>query len=92
MTRFTSAYSVLIQRLEEVHSLEKIASSYASAKPLGSYDKEISALCRGAIVLLSAHIEGFIDDLASIIIQRIHESKVKKTVFGEGFRYYFRKI
>ena len=88
MPKYTRAYSILVERLREVCILQNLSLEYSQKKPLGSHDQEVNALCRGAIILLCAHIEGYSEDLSSLIIEKIHEKQVEKSKLGNGFRFY----
>lgn len=62
MARYTTAYSSLVRRIGEVDLLVSIAAKKELEDAI-IHHQEIDALCRGAIVLLSSHLEAFIKDL-----------------------------
>lgn len=88
MPRYSNAYSMLTERLEEVKTISASAKKTERGKLLGKNAKLISALCRGGVVLLSSHIEGYIVDLNELMLESIINKKVKKNKINKGFRYY----
>jgi len=88
MARYSAAYSDLTVRLEEVGRITKEAKRNEAKKPLGSQAHLVSALCRGGIVLLSSHIEGYITDLNELILERLVKNKVSIKKLSPGFGYY----
>jgi len=88
MARYSSAYSDLTIRLDEVGRITNEAKKKEALKPLGSQASLVSALCRGGIVLLSSHIEGYISDLNELILERIVKKKVSITKLSPRFGYY----
>ena len=91
MPRYTSAYSGFLRRLEEVKSLHGLAQRI-SLEPAtkGNVDK-VNALCRAGVVLLSSHVEGYIEDLAVLALNKIYIKKIAKDKLGDGFRYYLSR-
>lgn len=91
MARYTDAYSALLARLDEVDCIRQLArqSGGLNMSPLGIRRSRV--LYRGAVVLLSSHIEGYIEDLCAHIIERIHRRATPKAVFGNVFLYHFSK-
>ena len=49
----------------------------------------VNALFRSGVVLLNSHIEGFIEELGTIAVERIGSLGVNKSVLSDAFRYYF---
>lgn len=52
----------------------KMARKFESENPLGNAEK-ISAICRGGIVLLCGHVEGYIKDLGELELTNIYEKE-----------------
>jgi len=90
MPRFTAAYSGFTQRVPEIWALYKLALK-ASVIHAHTNKNKVSALCRGAVVLLCSHIEGYIEGLGVLALDRIVLKEVKKSSLGGSFPYYFSK-
>ena len=91
MTRYTAAYSGFIRRVPEVDVLRKLAErNLRLSTPIRS-SRIVNPLCRASIVLLSSHIEGYVEDLAEVILDRIVESEMQKNTLASRFLYYFSK-
>lgn len=73
MARFTSAYSDFKSGLEEVNSLRRIAASKERVNPM-ALRHEINAVCRGAIVLLSANVEAYVKSLGELALEGLFSS------------------
>ena len=56
----------------------KMARKFESENPLGSAEK-INAICRGGIVLLCGHVEGYIKELGELALTNIYEKEVCKS-------------
>ena len=78
MTRYTSAYSAFNSRVGEVETLRRHARSQEKIDPV-KLRNDVNALCRGAIVLLSGHVEAFIRDLGELAIDSMHAKQVPRT-------------
>ncbi|MDE0000650.1 MAG: MAE_28990/MAE_18760 family HEPN-like nuclease [Rhodospirillaceae bacterium] len=91
MARYTQAYSRFVKRLPEVETLHKLANQHMRAVgPLKGMEV-INPLCRAGVVLLSSHIEGYVEDLAEVILQKIVEKGAPKRTFSGRFLFYFSK-
>ena len=91
MARYTEAYSGFVGRLPEVDVLRKLANEHLrSAGPLKG-GEVVNPLCRAGVVLLSSHIEGYVEDLSEVILRRILEKKTPKQTLSGRFLYYFSK-
>ncbi|MQY42848.1 hypothetical protein GG681_09355 [Epibacterium sp. SM1969] len=75
MSRYTVAYSAFLERLDEVDRLLKMAVRFERDNALANAP-EIDALCRGAVVLLSSHMEGFVKEIGELVLTRIYSQKV----------------
>ena len=92
MARYTTAYSRFVDNLKEVQELYKLANKQVGG--VGIFDGSGAvrdALCRSAIVLLSSHIEGYIENLADVILSRIVEKQIRKEKLSPQFLYYLSK-
>jgi len=90
MSRYTSAYSSFLERLGEVEIFVRVASGLEKRNAVGARD-EIRAYCRGAVVLLSSHIEGYVKDLGELILDRIHDRSVHRSRLVPRFFYEISK-
>jgi hypothetical protein len=91
MSRYTAAYSNFVKRLSEIVALQRLSFSFSPSGSNPGHDLKMNALCRGGIVLLSAHIEGYIEDLGEIILDRIVINKMQKNDLADSFFYFFSK-
>lgn len=87
MARYTSAYSALVERLSEVELLLKMALKLERDAPIANA-KEINALCRGAVVLLSSHIEGYTKEVGELTLEKIYENKVCRSKVSDIVSYH----
>lgn len=86
MSRYTSAYSSFVDRMVEVSTLTSRARSIELSKEAFSKGKEIDALCRGAIVLLSSHIEAYVKELGECALDAMHSKNVcRSKIHGAVF-------
>ncbi len=92
MSRYSGAYSKLIARLDEVDAITRLASDIANSRRAAPpYSTRVRALCRSGVVLLCSHVEGYVEELASLAIIRIGEGDVPKTAMSLGFRYFLSR-
>jgi hypothetical protein len=90
MARYTAAYSSFLDRLKEVDLLLRLAARREQLNPLKERHS-INALCRGAIVLLSSHLEGFIKELGEIILERLETRAVPRSSLVPQFFFHLSK-
>lgn len=90
MARYTSAYSSFFLRLTEVELLRRFAATKEKADPV-QLRNEINALCRGAVVLLSAHLEAFVKELGEVALTSIHHKAVSRNNLASQFYYHISK-
>ena len=91
MPRYSSAYSDLIDRLVEINSIVSMAQNIERRGGTHRNITRVNALCRGGIVLLSSHLEGYIEDLGTLVVGRIGENAIAKSVLSESFRFYLSR-
>ena len=87
MARYTAAYSALVVRLGEVETLLQMAKAYERQDATG-HERKISALCRGAIVLLSSHIEGYTKEVGELTLAKIYEKSVCRSKISNIVSYH----
>lgn len=91
MPRYTSVYRDFISRTEEVHLLRKKAGALERSKYSHRHGDEINALCRGAIVLLSSHIEAYIKELGEHAIDKIYVKAVPRSKIAVQFFFHISR-
>ena len=91
MARFTPVYADFILRLEEVALLRKKAGALERSVMSLSHGHEIRALCRGAVVLLSSHIEAYIKELGEHTLDALYNKAVSRSKFAPQFFYYLSR-
>jgi len=87
VARYTSAYSSFISRIGEVEILLKMARKFERTDATKNAN-EISALCRGAVVLLSSHLEGYTKEIGELTLSRIYENNVCRSQISNLVSYH----
>lgn len=90
MPRYTTSYGAFLERLVEVDVLRRFAANKARVDPIG-FRVEIDALCRGAIVLLSSHVEAYIKELGEIALQAFYERSKERNLLSLRTFYHISK-
>lgn len=90
MARFTLAYGAFIARLEEVELLRGLAGKKEKANAVDNRD-EVNALCRGAVVLMSSHVEAFIKELGENALESFVANSVSRDKFPHKMFYHISK-
>ncbi|MEO9901033.1 MAG: MAE_28990/MAE_18760 family HEPN-like nuclease [Nisaea sp.] len=88
MARFTAVYADFSQRLFEVDVLRKQAAKLERSRQSFRHGPEISALCRGAVVLLSSHIEAYVKELGEHTLDSLHSKSVCRSKLAPQFFYH----
>ncbi|MGA7776979.1 MAG: MAE_28990/MAE_18760 family HEPN-like nuclease [Paraburkholderia sp.] len=88
--RYTAAYQALQGRLVEVEILLRSAARKERRSPINSRH-EINALCRGAIVLLCAHLEAYVKELGELAIDSLHVNSVPRKKIASQFFFHISK-
>ena len=91
MARYSAAYSGLIRRLDEISLILALANELSRRGPTSSNSGKINALCRGGIVLLCSHIEGYVEELGSLAIARIEAKRFAKSAITPSFKYHLSR-
>lgn len=91
MPRFTPIYGAFVSRLDEVQLLCRKASKLNSGVHAVRNGPEISALCRGSVVLLSSHIEAYIKELGEHTLDSIYNNRVCRSKLSAPFFYHISK-
>lgn len=76
--------------MDEVALLQRSAANLERADPI-SNSEQINALCRGAVVLLSSHLEAFIKELGELLLERIFSKGVDRSKFDNRIFYHVSK-
>lgn len=88
MPRYTPSYSNFLSRIAEVQALIGIAK-LESRKPLSQRNAAvINSAARASVVLLSSHIQGYVEELTDNILESIFIQKVPMNDFGNSFEFY----
>lgn len=90
MTRFTSAYRSFVSRLDEVETLRREASRLERQDAVGKL-RQINAMCRGAVILLSSHVEAYIKELGENALESFYQRKVDRSKFSPVLFYHISK-
>lgn len=90
MARYTSAYCSFVVRMDEVTVLRKSAARLERIAPVAN-SKQIDALCRGGVVLLSSHLEAFIKELGELLLRRLFDKGVNRSTLDQRFFYHVSK-
>lgn len=90
MSRYTVAYSALISRLAEINTLLTMAKSLEESDPIGNGMK-INATCRGAIVLLCSHVEGYIKELGELTLNSLTDQQICRSKIPNSVAYHISK-
>lgn len=88
--RHTVAYRELKERFVEVEILVRAANEKERRSPI-RHRHEINALCRGAIVLLCAHLEAYIKELGELAIDSLHANSVSREKIAPQFFFHISK-
>lgn len=91
MTRFTPVYSEFVNRLDEISLLRTKAAGLARTKLAIRHGAEISALCRGSVVLLSGHIEAYVKELGEHTLDAIYVNGVCRSKIALPFFYHISR-
>ncbi len=90
MARYTGAYSRFTTRLKEVNVLYRLATKIEQDDAIKS-SSEIRALCRGAIVLLSSHLEAYVKELGEVALDSLPAKRKLKKELPDQFFYYLSR-
>lgn len=91
MTRYSSAYSALIRRLDEIEAILSLARGIPKITLPQATPFRVNALCRGGIVLLCSRLEGYIEDLGALAVTRMENNDLPKTSMSRAFRYHLSR-
>ncbi|TAT84359.1 MAE_28990/MAE_18760 family HEPN-like nuclease [Rhizobium ruizarguesonis] len=86
MSRHTEAYSSFVERLGEIDLLIALARKKERNDAV-LHRKEINAFCRGAVVLLSSHVEAYVKELGECALERFYQRRVDRS--GMSSRIFF---
>ena len=91
MPRYTVAYSDFISRIKEVELLLRAAQRAAQNSPTPENISLVNALCRSGVVMLSSHVEGYVEQLGELAVDQIISRRVPKTKLSASFRYFLSR-
>lgn len=84
MPIYSSSYRKFCQSLEEICLLQRQAKKLSRKVGAKHYDLSLT-LCRSGVMLLSAHLEAYFEDVVTEILQQAHVRGVPKNSFGKAF-------
>jgi hypothetical protein len=89
MPSLSAAFRRFETRLGEVTHLVSLSQRKVSGRSirLGS-NEHSAALCRAATVLLSSHIQGYIEDLSDVIVGSLISGSISASRIPDSFRYH----
>lgn len=82
------AYGSFVDRTDEVLILVRKASQIERSEHAFGRGREIDALCRGAIVLLSSHLEAYVKELGECLLDAMFAKSVCRSKLGDSFFYH----
>ena len=91
MARYSSAYSGLIRRLDEIEAIISIARRVSAIPMTQPNPSRVNALCRGGIVLLCSHVEGYVEDLGAVAINSLARKNLPKNSMSGAFKYHLSR-
>lgn len=91
MARYTSAYSGLAPRLQEIETIVTTARAITGRRTVRDPVGRTNSLCRGGIVLLSSHVEAYIKELSVVALERVGRNRMPKASFDDVFKYYLSR-
>lgn len=91
MARYSAAYSDWSRRRSEVETIIGMAERIARMPPRPRNLARSNALCRSGIVLLCSHLEGYIEALGNLAIDRISTRSLRKDALPLRFRYHLSR-
>lgn len=92
--RLSSAFKRLEQRFAEVAHLQLMARRYSQLRAvINDRDRaaHTNALVRAATVLLSGHIQGYVEDLSDVVVDRLVKDAVSASQIPETLRFHATK-
>lgn len=90
MARYTQSYKSFIERLEEIKTLCKIAKEKEKKDAL-KYRNEINALSRSSLVLLSSHLEAYIEGIGGCAIDAMFNRGISRKNLCDQFYYFISR-
>lgn len=90
MPQFTRSYSEFKVHLSEVDALRSMAAQKERENAFG-FRGEINALCRGAIVLLSSHVEAYVRDLGKLALEALYTKRIDRAGLVPRLFYHISK-
>jgi RiboL-PSP-HEPN len=90
MGRYTNSYGQFLERLGEVHILRKSAAKKERENAI-RHAKEIRALCRASVVLLSSHVEAFIKELGETALEAFFDKRISRSNVSAAIFYNISK-
>jgi len=90
MARYTKVYSAFLSRIDEIERLIRFASAKERINPI-TLRHEINALCRGAVVLLSSHLEGYVRELGELALESLYDKQISRSNISSKLFFHISK-
>ena len=94
MTQLSAAFKRFEDRLSEIAHLRKIAEKYTHLPVIISESDQAAhtnALVRAGTVLLSSHIQGFVEDLSDLVVDRLIRDEIAGIKIPDSLRFHATK-
>ena len=91
MATYTTAYSRFTNRMAEIDLVRSVARDIEKREGTRANLETTKGLCRGGIVLLCSHIEGYIEDLASLGLNKLADKEIPKETVSNSFKYHLSR-
>ena len=89
MPALSPAFQRFEARLGEVKHLTSLSRKKVSGRSLALASEEhAAALCRAATVLLSSHIQGYVEDLSDVVLGSLVSGSIPSSRIPDSFRYH----
>lgn len=89
MPALSPAFRRFETRLGEVNHLISLSKKKVSGRSLRlAADEHSAALCRAATVLLSSHIQGYVEDLSDVVMESLITGAIAADKIPDSFRYH----
>lgn len=91
MAAYSEAYSSLVIRLKEIESILSMARANETRSLRRDSRLRVDSLCRSGVVLLCSHIEGYVENVGALAVERIGLKRISKGKMPAAFRYHLSR-
>ena len=94
--KYTDAYLTFAERLTEIKTLQKLAFDFERKKPSSVKEsieniEKANFICRGAIILLTSHVEMYIKEIGNLTLEKIVEEEICRSKISNRISYYISR-